>query len=171
MVLLKLMTSTLLKNLRHPLRVKWQRQDLNAGLLGSLKDDQRYPRALTKPVSGILCKNYLSRVLLPSRTHSKYLLWGNCEILTKWTLREKTSFHPRLLAFAKFRVKRLQKEVLRRILPKIHLSSVCWKNHSCKSQTRGYRKFCTFASKARIPFLSKACPLWSPSRICDAETD
>lgn len=90
MVLLKLMTTILLKILKHPLKVKWQRQDLNADLLGSLEDDQRYPRALTKPVSWILCKHHLSRVLLQSRTHSKYLLWGNCEILMKRTLREKT---------------------------------------------------------------------------------
>lgn len=167
MVLLKLITSILLKNLRHPLRVKWQHQDLNAGLLGSIEDDQRYPRALTKPVSWILCKNHLSRVLLQSRTHSQYphrKLWDPDQVNPQ---RGNFSFHPRLLAFAKCRSKRLQKEVLRRILPKIHLSSVCWKNHSCKSQACGYWKFFTFASK----FLSKACPLWSPFRICDAKTD
>lgn len=112
------------------------------------------PGALTKPVSGILCKNYLSRVLLPSRTHSKYLLWGNCEILTKWTLRENFSFRtpPAPLPSSESRGCR---RGLGGFSLKYTLAQSVERTIAVKAKPVAIENSALFASKARIPFCLK----------------
>lgn len=109
------MMSTLLKNLRHPLRVKWHSWELNPGLLGSPKDDQ-------------IChwrnqiQGYCAKTTYPeyywNQEHTVNIY--SEETVRSWQSKpteRKHSSHTHH-AFAKFRSKRLRKEVLRRTLTK-----------------------------------------------------